>query len=126
MITFRDITYSNANIVNAFSDHKSNIQVSGQGVVTSVLPDDNTGSRHQKFIIKLSSGQTLLVADNIDLANRINSLSKGDSIQFYGEYLSSYIYPLLCVIEHQSITAFPEENNHVRFKHCISSQSPYQ
>ncbi|MBA3028486.1 MAG: DUF3465 domain-containing protein [Desulfobacteraceae bacterium] len=50
LITFRDISCSNANIANAFSDHKSNIQVSGQGVITNVLPDDNTESRHQKFI----------------------------------------------------------------------------
>jgi hypothetical protein len=51
-----------------------------------LLPDDNIGSRHQKFIIKLSSGQTLLMAHNIDLAHRIGSLREGDSVQFYGEY----------------------------------------
>ncbi|WP_084156482.1 DUF3465 domain-containing protein [Desulforegula conservatrix] len=73
-------------IANAFSNHQSNLQISGQGVVTKLLPDDNSGSRHQKFIIKLSSGQTLLVAHNIDLAPKINSLRQGDSVQFYGEY----------------------------------------
>ena len=77
---------SDAVIANAFSNHKSNLQVSGQGVVTRLLPDDNSGSRHQKFILKLSSGQTLLVAHNIDLAPRISSLREGDSVQFYGEY----------------------------------------
>ena len=35
------------------------------------LPDDNKGTRHQRFILKLSSGQTLLVAHNIDLADKI-------------------------------------------------------
>jgi len=77
---------SDAVIANAFSNHVSNLQVSGQGVVTRLLPDDNSGSRHQKFILKLSSGQTLLVAHNIDLAPRISSLREGDSVQFYGEY----------------------------------------
>ncbi|MFA6051930.1 MAG: DUF3465 domain-containing protein [Methylobacter sp.] len=75
-----------AALANAFSNHESNLQVSGQGVVTRLLPDDNNGSRHQKFIIKLPSGQTLLISHNIDLAPRINSLREGDAIEFYGEY----------------------------------------
>lgn len=77
---------SDAIIANAFSNHISNLQVSGQGIVTKILPDDNIGSRHQKFIIKLSSGQTLLIAHNIDLSDRIGSLQGGDSVQFYGKY----------------------------------------
>ena len=77
---------SDAIIANAFSNHESHLQVSGQGVVTRLLPDDNSGSRHQKFLIKLSSGQMLLIAHNIDLAPGISSLRKGDSVQFYGEY----------------------------------------
>lgn len=75
-----------ASLANAFSNHESNLQVSGQGVVTRLLPDDNSGSRHQKFIIKLPSGQTLLIPHNIDLAPRINSLREGDIVEFYGEY----------------------------------------
>ncbi len=82
----QDIAQSNDAISNAFANHKSDIQVSGQGVVTKVLPDDNNGSRHQKFIIKLPSGLSLLVAHNIDLAPKITTLAKGDAIKFYGEY----------------------------------------
>lgn len=77
---------SDAIIASAFANHESNLQVSGQGVVTRLLPDDTNGSRHQKFIIKLSSGQTLLIAHNIDLAPKISSLQEGDFVQFYGEY----------------------------------------
>lgn len=77
---------SNDAIANAFANHESNVQVSGQGVVTRLLQDDNNGSRHQKFLIRLPSGQTLLIAHNIDLAPRIKSLREGDSIEFYGEY----------------------------------------
>lgn len=77
---------SDALIAKAFANHQNNWQVSGQGVVLKLLPDDNKGSRHQKFILKLSSGQTLLIAHNIDLAPRINELRAGDSVEFFGEY----------------------------------------
>ncbi|NRA83805.1 MAG: DUF3465 domain-containing protein [Gammaproteobacteria bacterium] len=71
---------------NAYNNQQSNVQVEGYGSVIRILKDDNQGSRHQKFILKLSSGQTILIAHNIDLAPRINSISNGDEIQFYGEY----------------------------------------
>jgi hypothetical protein len=61
-------------------------QVKGSGTVVRILADDNDGSRHQRFILELSSGQTLLVAHNIDLATRISSLSTGDTVEFFGEY----------------------------------------
>jgi hypothetical protein len=65
---------------------RSGQQVKGSGRVDRILADDNDGSRHQRFILELSSGQTLLVAHNIDLAPRISSLSVGDTVKFYGEY----------------------------------------
>jgi hypothetical protein len=70
----------------AYENRQSDIQVGGSGRVTRVLPDDNEGSHHQKFIIRLSSGQTLLIAHNIDLASRINSIKEGDTVEFFGEY----------------------------------------
>lgn len=75
-----------SSVKNAFKNHKSNVQVKGYGTVMRFLKDDNKGSRHQKFILKLSSGQTILIAHNIDLAPRVNSISKGAVIHFYGEY----------------------------------------
>lgn len=83
---YRDSDKSDEVIANAFTNRISNLQVSGQGVVIKVLPDDDSGSRHQKFIIRLSNGQTLLVAHNIDLAARVGGLSEGDSIMFSGQY----------------------------------------
>jgi hypothetical protein len=77
---------SNQAISDAYQNRLSDIQVRGSGKVSRILSDDNEGSRHQRFILRLSSGQTLLVAHNIDLAPRINNLQNGDSVQFYGEY----------------------------------------
>lgn len=73
-------------VETAFKNKQSDVQVKGTGTVIHILPDDNKGSRHQKFILRLSSGQTLLIAHNIDLAKRIDSISKGDLVEFYGEY----------------------------------------
>lgn len=70
----------------AYEQKQSNIQAGGSGVVVKILPDDNKGTRHQRFILKLSGGQTLLVAHNIDLAQKIKGLKKGDKVEFYGEY----------------------------------------
>ena len=62
------------------------MQVRGSGIVIKVLPDDTNGSQHQRFIIKLASGQTVLIAHNIDLAPRLGGLAAGDRVEFYGEY----------------------------------------
>lgn len=73
-------------VEQAYSQQKSDVQIEGEGVVIKVLPDDTKGSQHQRFILKLASGQTLLVAHNIDLAPRIPNLKNGDRVAFYGEY----------------------------------------
>ncbi|KWT99095.1 hypothetical protein APQ14_19060 [Vibrio toranzoniae] len=70
----------------AYENHQSDLQVRGSGTVSHLLPDDNEGSRHQKFILRLDSKQTLFVAQNIDLAPRIPNLRIGDRVHFYGEY----------------------------------------
>ncbi|XQW83981.1 DUF3465 domain-containing protein [Thalassotalea piscium] len=75
-----------ASIQQAFKNHQSDVQVQGSGKVIRVLKDDNQGSRHQKFIVKLSSDNTILISHNIDLAPRVNGIAVGDTIEFYGEY----------------------------------------
>lgn len=79
-------TGSDQKLARAFDQRESNLQVEGRGVVTRILRDDNDGSRHQRFIIELKTGQTLLIAHNIDLAPRIDSLEVGDEVAFVGEY----------------------------------------
>lgn len=70
----------------AYTRHLSGLQVTGQGTVVKVLRDDENGSRHQRFIVRLDSGRTVLVAHNIDLAPRIDALRAGDAVTFSGEY----------------------------------------
>ncbi len=75
-----------ASLEHAYLNRLSNQQLAGEGKVVKLLPDDNAGSRHQRFIVKLNSGRTLLIAHNIDLAPRLDRLREGDVVEFYGEY----------------------------------------
>lgn len=61
-------------------------QAEGSGTVLRILSDDNEGSRHQRFILQLANGRTLLIAHNIDLAPRIPDLRPGDRVEFNGEF----------------------------------------
>lgn len=72
---------------DAYQRKLSNVWLEGEGVVKKLLPDDNKGSRHQKFLVGISDGKTLLFAHNIDLAPRIDDLQIGDTITFRGEYV---------------------------------------
>ena len=74
-------------IARAFASGTSDVQVEGEGKVIRVLADDLDGSRHQRFIVELASGQTLLITHNIDIAPRIDGLAVGDSVRFNGEYV---------------------------------------
>ena len=65
---------------------RSGSQFSGSGRVSRILSDDNDGSRHQRFILTLSSGRTILVAHNIDIAPRVSPLNIGDTISFNGVF----------------------------------------
>lgn len=75
-----------AKIMQAFQQQRSKLQVRSHGTVKAVLPDDNDGSRHQRMILQLENGLTLLIAHNIDLAPRVEQLKKGDVVEFYGVY----------------------------------------
>lgn len=59
--------------------------VEGGGVVTRLLSDDQDVERHQRFVVDLRNGQTVLVAHNVDVATRV-PLGLGDRVSFRGVY----------------------------------------
>ena len=73
-------------LARAFEERAHDLQVKGGGTVVRVLADDTAGGRHQRFVMRLDSGQTLLVAHNIDLAPRVEDLQEGDAVAFRGVY----------------------------------------
>ena len=72
-------------ILDAFEAGRGDLWVEAGGVVQRVLSDDSEGSRHQRFIVRLPNDHTVLIAHNIDLAQRV-PLKMGDAVSFYGEY----------------------------------------
>jgi hypothetical protein len=72
-------------VEQATADGISGVMIEVRGEAIRLLPDDNEGSRHQRFIMETPSGQTILVSHNIDLAKRV-PLSTSDRITLYGQY----------------------------------------
>ncbi len=78
---------SDASIETLWKNQTSDVQVLVQGKVQRLLSDDTDGSQHQRWIIELQSGHTLLIAHNIDLAPRVEGLTINSPIAIYGEYV---------------------------------------
>lgn len=65
-------------------------EISGEMVelraeIVKLLPDDNEGARHQRLLVKLATGGTVLVSHNIDLAERVPA-EEGDWLTVFGQY----------------------------------------
>ena len=72
-------------ILWAAGEGTSNLWVEAAGTVQRVLSDDQEEPRHQRFILELSNGDTVLIAHNIELAERL-PVREGDAVTFRGEY----------------------------------------
>ena len=77
--------FEQTDIRSFFEAQRSGVMVATVGNVTRLLKDDNKGSKHQRFLIEIPSGLSLLVAHNIDLAPRV-PLAVNDQVLIYGQY----------------------------------------
>lgn len=74
-------------VLSAYQSQLSNVIVENVvGIVEHVLPDDLAGSRHQRFIVRLAGGHTVLIVHNVDIAPRLPGLQEGDRVSVKGEY----------------------------------------
>ena len=74
-----------SSIVEAIREERSNVWLTTEGTVVKRLPDDRKGNPHQRFLIRVAGGTTVLVAHNIELAPRV-PLNEGDQVELRGEY----------------------------------------
>lgn len=86
VVLARRPSHAPASVAEAFRTRRSNVELEAAGRVTRLLPDDNQGSRHQRFLVRVEGGATVLVAYNLDLAPRV-PVREGDSVGLKGEYV---------------------------------------
>jgi len=86
--SFRLTTYEGNKIVRkAFLKKQTDFHTSVIGKIIEVLPDDQLGIPHQRFIIQLpESDQSILVVHNLEYGSRLH-LGAGDVIKVTGEYV---------------------------------------
>jgi hypothetical protein len=74
-----------ATVQDAFRDHQSGMMVEVSGNVVRILRDDKDDRRNQKFIIRLTNGQSLLVIHDQVAGERV-PVAINDSVLVRGEY----------------------------------------
>ncbi len=75
-----------AQVLEAQANHQKKVEVTFTAPVRKLLPDDTKGTEHQRFLLELSNGTTVLVAHNTDLAPYI-PIHEGDLLTLHGEYI---------------------------------------
>lgn len=70
----------------AFEQHLRDIYITAEGIVAEILPEDTLGTPHQRFILLTPSGQTILIAHNIDKGDQFE-VRLGDKLHVEGTYV---------------------------------------
>lgn len=74
-------------VAAAFAAHARDVVVEDRGDVVKLLKDDREGRRHQRFLVRVAGGTTVLIAHNLELAPRVEPLAVGDGVAFRGVYV---------------------------------------
>lgn len=85
-IRLHNLTQKNDAILRMHNLKAHEKWVEGASIVVKVLPDDLQGSRHQRFLIRISKDVRVKVAHNIDLAPRL-PVREGDLVVYRGKYV---------------------------------------
>ncbi|MBS1993313.1 MAG: DUF3465 domain-containing protein [Cyanobacteria bacterium SZAS LIN-2] len=75
-----------AEVIAAQNNQARRVEVTLTAPVRKLLPDDTKGLQHQRFLLQLSNGSTVLVAHDIDMAPRV-PINAGDTVTVHGEYI---------------------------------------
>lgn len=73
-------------VLDAQAQHLRKAEVTLEGPVFKMLPDDTKGLPHERWLMKLSNGTTVLIAHDTKLAPRL-PLQNGCMVKIHGEYI---------------------------------------
>jgi hypothetical protein len=73
-------------VLAAQQNQQKKVEVTIKARVFKMLPDDTKGLPHERFLLRLSNGTTVLVAHDTKLAPRL-PLQNGDEVTIHGEYI---------------------------------------
>lgn len=73
-------------VLEAQSQHLRHVQVTISAPVLKILPDDTEGIPHERFLIALKNGTSILIAHDTRLAPRV-PIQVGDKLKICGEYI---------------------------------------
>lgn len=75
-----------AQVIEAQSKHWKKVEVTITAPVRKLLPDDTRGLPHQKFLLNLSNGTTVLIAHDTKMAPHV-PIEPGSIVTIHGEYI---------------------------------------
>jgi Protein of unknown function (DUF3465) len=73
-------------VISAQAAHAIKVEVTVTAPVKKLLEEDDKGLPHQKFLLGLVNGSTILIAHDIAMANRV-PVRAGDIVKIHGEYI---------------------------------------
>lgn len=80
-----EVMRSHSDIATAFANEDTGMMVEFEARVQRLLPDDRQGDHHQRFLVELNNGHTLVVSHNLSEADRV-PLTPYDQVRVRGEY----------------------------------------
>ena len=72
--------------LDAQRDHAIKREITVQAYVKKLLAPDTEGLPHQKFLIQLSNGSTILIAHDLKMAPSV-PIKESDIVRIHGEYI---------------------------------------
>ncbi len=77
---------SQAEVIQAQEQRSRRVEITVEAQVYKLLADDTEGIPHQRFLLKLANGTTVLVAHDTNMAQRV-PLEPGSLVRIHGEYI---------------------------------------
>jgi len=73
-------------VIQAQQQHWRHVEVTVEAPVYKTLRDDTEGLPHQRFLLNLVNGTTVLIAHDTRMAPRV-PLGRGDWVRIHGEFI---------------------------------------